>query len=1407
MARFVRDEKRTFPFTWLLIGGFFFFSSAWALYAELVTRVPWQEHQQRFFELELDLAKKALTKATRDWEEASSKDPLKGQLARLAQLDEEMSGGEYKAALDQLVALNTAFTDAETQKTFGGSDLDEGYYYRNLSEYARDEKMVNVRHLSEAAYPGDQAKIAALNSAYADSPADVKQADTSDAIHHLDTLIKRADARAKGVQGLIDGGGYADNPDIVAALRASKASELEVKSKVAVEKKAQKRIDSALARMTEVDGPSDPPVRQTDPTKLAAAQQAARTQVCKGKEDSTRNCLKWLALGPTDAEKKSLELAVNRAQRSLKDAELRLDKAQALAKPEFDLGDVTGSIVGPYQIRQVVTHWMDFKRDVDIEQVDRCHTCHMGVDKPQYTATNIPLAYRTHPRRALLLQAHPIARFGCTACHQGQGRATDELAHSGWELEEKHGKQRWHFAGDHYWEDPLLPVGKLVEIVIDDINDDFEVHIKGKKNSKKAVKIPHATYADETDLYGAIKDALAAAVPAEVAESYVPVARKIDNRVSVGLEQKDPDATLAPKARPRVRFFFTDVGVAKLLGFGATRSLVSKTKILYTASGPPVQPVRADNAAAQGKRIDAIAKGSSKLEEYSYVPPRGEAGLQIPDRQRNTFIQALPEIESGCLRCHSADPDLRSRRSQSKHVADKLAYEKAEVLRATDPAAYRETHRSDALPHVDPAPKEVESLAPTLDQGRALFQQLNCTGCHLLDGFASSRNAGPSLDNISAKVSPEWLLTWIRDPRGWRAKTSMPNLWPKPLDPASKLPYAETSPEYVKWKEAMTSETINIAAFLYDRSENPKTRPGTTTETPLREAKVARYADVPGANAADGEKLFKALGCQGCHAVAESGNEIPDAWRKRERDLAPTLANIGAKTSADWIAYWVDEPTRYWSHTRMPDLRLSRVEAASIGKWLATLTSEPLHSAAVTDAEVQIIADPTRRQQTIADCTVAPGTAMTRVECGERLIAERGCFGCHEISGSSALSLIGPELNGFAKKDVTTLDFGYAIADHHLQTMETFASLKLDAPRIYGRDRIALKMGDFDMSADEIRALTVFLKGTVPARPSEKFDPMKQPGRSAAVEGRQLVEDYNCRGCHIIEGRGADIDGWRVSQLTQDPQRRAPFLDGEGARVQPEWLFDFLRHPGENGIRPWLHPEWVWDDEVPIDKKALRMPTFNLSPEQWAAVVRYFATWDEQSYPFQVPQVRDLSTEQKLYTLTHMNSAQAGNCLSCHFHGEFPVARGKADLSKMAPNFDLVRERLRPAWVKQWLLLPANYLPYTKMTPFWATKDRPANAAMWPKQPDPFLSPPAKNWDQVGSFGAGLSGEQQVELVRDFLFGLPDDVVFPKPGQEATSALVDPNAAATDAVSDESEDEEPGPEAAAPAPADGAAPG
>jgi cbb3-type cytochrome oxidase cytochrome c subunit len=73
----------------------------------------------------------------------------------------------------------------------------------------------------------------------------------------------------------------------------------------------------------------------------------------------------------------------------------------------------------------------------DLRRADRCVICHQAVAYKGFEQAEEP--YRTHP--AQILAPHPPERFGCSACHGGQGYAVD--------VEAAHG----HAPN---WEEPLL---------------------------------------------------------------------------------------------------------------------------------------------------------------------------------------------------------------------------------------------------------------------------------------------------------------------------------------------------------------------------------------------------------------------------------------------------------------------------------------------------------------------------------------------------------------------------------------------------------------------------------------------------------------------------------------------------------------------------------------------------------------------------------------------------------------------------------------------------------------------------------------------------------------------------------------------------------------------------------------
>ena len=118
-------------------------------------------------------------------------------------------------------------------------------------------------------------------------------------------------------------------------------------------------------------------------------------------------------------------------------------------------------------------------------------------------------------------------------------------------------------------------------------------------------------------------------------------------------------------------------------------------------------------------------------------------------------------------------------------------------------------------------------------------------------------------------------------------------------------------------------------------------------------------------------------------------------------------------------------------------------------------------------------------------------------------------------------------------------------------------------------------------------------------RPRASFLAKPRTPKNLFVEdGQRLIHQLNCKGCHIIEDRGGAIKESMIAWLktygssstTDESSDEAaadewgeeeeeeidveslvsayspPSLNGEGAKVQPEWLFHFLQKP--ETIRP-----------------------------------------------------------------------------------------------------------------------------------------------------------------------------------------------------------------------------------------------
>lgn len=536
--------------------------------------------------------------------------------------------------------------------------------------------------------------------------------------------------------------------------------------------------------------------------------------------------------------------------------------------------------------------------------------------------------------------------------------------------------------------------------------------------------------------------------------------------------------------------------------------------------------------------------------------------------------------------------------------------------------------------------------APLLSQGKKLFTDVGCWGCHPIEGYNELPKRGPTLTNIASKTTRGWLHTWISYPKGWRPGTRMPNFWPGAVDAAS-VPHPEGHGDeqvLADQRKLREQEVSAIVAYLWTSSE----------KAPL----LAQTA--PRGDADKGKEIFESVGCKACH-VAEKGSTARRSEGSAERDYAPNLWNIADKAKPEWIYSWVKNPKAMWPETKMPDLRLSDDEAANVTAYLLSLKSGASYP------------DPKYGAQ----------EAQKLAAQGKELIAKYGCFGCHNIKGFENAQKIGTELTEHGRKAVELLDFGdvrYFTEDpKHHQTYANWVWEKLHVPRIFAYERVETRMPQFDFTDEEALSILTFLKGQTGEKMESEYVAANSEQRQAVFKGERLVFWNGCRNCHVVEKRGGKIrDQYNDENLTFAP----PVLTGEGAKVQPHWLFGFLKAPIP--LRPWL---------------SVRMPTFHFTDADATDLVHYFAAASNKSFPYLTSEVPALAGQRAHDAEQLFKDLQ---CINCHVLGSL---RPGQDPGSAAPNLLLAKQRLRPDWVPLWLKNPQALLDGTRMPSFWDFSD------------------------------------------------------------------------------------------------------
>lgn len=959
----------------------------------------------------------------------------------------------------------------------------------------------------------------------------------------------------------------------------------------------------------------------------------------------------------------------------------------------------------------------------EIARFDRCRTCHMNMDRTApgnlpafphghpsvdddvqtWVAENkFPHPFTTHPRHELFTTAsspHPVATFGCTSCHDGQGSGTS-FGNGEHTPNDPHQAEDWHheygYHPNHFWEYPMQPK---------------------RFQESTCIKCHHnVTELGEHPTFGA-------SAP-KVYEGYNLIRKYgcfgcheihgFDGGNAIG-----PDMRLEPQTAEQEQRILEDskqhAGKFRKVG-PSLRHVAAKTTADFIAYWTEV-PGRFRPSTKMPQFFNLSNQEDELAQKYEAVELAGMASVLISQSEPIDLLK--PEdgykanaergktlfTERGCLACH-------------EHSA---------------------------------VPGSTADFGPNISD---IHKKVN--------------------RNKNDDSSSDWLYTWIKEPTRYHARTKMPNLYLDPyqegeetIDPAADIAAfllsqgeAEEFPVVTPDDDAL-NELVKLFLKKSRFSEEAVNQILETRHFPQAASDVVGderlLATDDGSAVSDegewkkrkieyiGRRTISRYGCYGCHdipgfdearpigvalqdwgrkdtsklglehieeflhhhgepdgsstrdrvkaamAMAEDGTSSPEAMEPElnQAFFYDSLLHHG-RAGFLWqklrgprtYDYLKTETKGYDERLRMPKFPLKENEVEAIATFVLGLVAEPPADKYVYTPNV---------------------VDKNRIE-GEFLLAKYNCTSCHMVELPKVT--FGVDLDS----DVQPTQLSDADHEDGLKLLLDFRKpksaltgesrkFKIDGEEVdlplASFHGIRMVQPDPEEEDPEYRESGFDLWETVDFGNSE--DPKRLlPSTRITIPDSKLVGYQPSRGGSFAEWLVDDLVNTRTDgNRNLAWQAAPPPLIQEGAKVQTAWLYQFL-----------LEPEKLRYTTV------LRMPRFNMSPEEARILANYFAAVDEAPFPYAEQQPTDadylreksesltaagLLAKDEDYIHQGWKSLNGPLCAKCHSVGgrKFKASDPKKDIQ--GPNLNRVQNRLRADWLKLWLYKPTWITPYTSM--------------------------------------------------------------------------------------------------------------
>jgi cbb3-type cytochrome oxidase cytochrome c subunit len=1008
-----------------------------------------------------------------------------------------------------------------------------------------------------------------------------------------------------------------------------------------------------------------------------------------------------------------------------------------------------------------------------VTRFDRCMTCHQGIDRPAYSRSmlaslveateeqkkkledareilrdrkkafeglseaafvpdpdelklnEIPKSYLTqerinqfaaHPRLDLFVGSnskHPAEAFGCSACHSGQGSATS-FSLASHTPNDFHSEERWKkekgWYAIHDWDFPMLPQ-RFIESSC--IKCHYEVtDLIGSNNRQEAPKLLKGYFLlRENGCFGC----------------HEINGRKKGREVGpdVRLENFPPLEDLTPAERTKIEADpDTRPGIMRKVGPSLFR-IVEKTNPQWTAKW--IRSPRDFRPDTKMPHFYGLTNNNTDV-----LP---EEQKKFPDAEIQSITYVLFEQSKAYL----AEAARLRKEGDAGAAKDRKALET--LMNRSNPndadkKVIGEIKYRMRLRQVEPLVDRAKGYTGDAAHGRLLFSERGCLACHshgattkpqgdrddkktvYVPAMESEAQFGPNLSQLAGKIGTKandpasartWLIQWIMDPHQYSPRSRMPvtHLTGKEAADIAAWLLAQPARNAVgpDWKTLEVKEpelaTLKSLARVYlirllsqsnlQKMEQGKLPDYVRDDLPLEEKELAKNYGETGLKMYLGRKAIGRLGCFACHDIPGFDTAKPNGvelneWGKKDpsrlafEDIKNYVKNhfnivdsltddkgkpIGAvseegKKKQPYEKFYASmllthKPTRIgylnqklldprsydykrilaWDdRSRMPQFRFARAKRHK-GESDADFEARAYFEEAQARESVMtfilgLVAEPIP----FKSVNMPKGDRLAEVK-GRQILEKYNCGGCH---------LIRPGLVEFkVNKQVTqALDKSLVADDSDHVFPESYNWV---GPTPKGDTLTAFSINPYfrgeDLNVPLIHALR-FVGNDKTFHDLRTFQPVKKlPKKDVVYPPPEALQSQKTLDAFMHEHGpygGAFTNLLAKFLVAKDPAKYKPeedptssppkysgeariagppILIGQGERTQGEWLYQFLRKPEQ------IRKETV-----------LRMPRFNMSPDEARALVSYFAgverlqnTGIGLAFPFdRIPQQEELDT-------------------------------------------------------------------------------------------------------------------------------------------------------------------------------------